>query len=160
MERLFGLLMATGWLALLSLLWFGAVSLSALFLLQQLFAFNPLLPTSWHGLIQGFQSGRAIPLGFFLLCFALAALALIGEMAILWRLPAIVARLPSFALPPLSFRLPKLPVRRPRLKKIVEPTLAPIRPAADRPSPADPGAGSADRATARRTSRERVACTQ
>lgn len=125
MERLFGLLMTTGWFALLSLLWLGAVSLSALLLLQQLFAFNPLLPASWHMLIQGFQNGQAVPLGFILLCFALAALALIGEVAILWRLPAIVARLPSFALPHLHFSLPKLPARRPRVAKVIEPTLAP-----------------------------------
>ena len=133
MDRLFGILTATGWFVLISGLWLGAVSLSALFLLQQQFAFNPLLPASWQMLILGFQRGQAIPLSFILACLALLTLGLIGELALLWRLPAIIARLPSLALPRLSLRLPKPSIRKPRAGK---PMAAVPTPVATRPTPA------------------------
>lgn len=138
MERLFGILAATGWFALISALWLGGISLAALSLMQQYFAFNPLQPASWRGLILGFQSGQSIPLSFVLLCLACVFLALIGELAIALRLPAISARLPSLPLPSWSFRvpkLPKLPARQPRARPIVEPTLAPKPAPASAPVP-------------------------
>jgi hypothetical protein len=115
MERLLFILSATAWFGLISSLWFGAVSLSALILLQQQFAFDPLLAASWQALTAGFQRGQAIPLSFILICLALLTLGLIGEAAILWRLPIILARLPALALP--SFALPRLALRLAKLRR-------------------------------------------
>lgn len=132
MNRVFGFFITIGWFALISALWLGAIGLSASFLLQHLYAFNPLLPTSWQLLLLGFQQGEAIPLGFILLCLALASLALIGEVAILWRLPTIIARLPALCLPRaprLSLRLPKLPARKPQATKNLAPVPTPPTPA-------------------------------
>jgi hypothetical protein len=134
MERLFGIVAATGWLLLLSVLWLGAVALLGLLLLQQQFAFNPLLTASWQMLAAGFQRGQAIPLSFILQCLLLLFLGLLGETALLWRLPAIVARLPALALPRLSFRLPRLPKPRPKARP-EKPTAPPPAPS---PTPAPP----------------------
>lgn len=131
MKRIFGILSATGWFALFSALWLGALGLSAFFLLQQQFAFNPLLPASWQMLASGFERGQAIPLSFILLCLAFLTFGLVGEAALLWRLPAIIAHLPSLTLPRLSFRLPKRPVRKRQAEKPAPPPI----PAAPAPPP-------------------------
>jgi len=141
MNRVIGFLVATGWFALISALWFGTTALSAAFLLQRQYGFDPLQPAAWERLATGFRQGQAIPLGFILLGLAFGSLGLIGEIAILWRLPTLVARLPSLSLPRLSFKPPKPPARKQRPEKSAAPTPpppAPEPPAAEPAPPEDP----------------------
>lgn len=114
MRRLVGIFSATGWFLMISAAWLGAIGLTATFLLRNRFAFDPISQSAWQSLALGFEQGGSIPLGFILICLTVVSLGLIGEAALLWRLPAVIAGLPSISLPDLSFRLPALRRRRTR----------------------------------------------
>jgi len=145
MERIFDALVAMGCFVLISTLWLAALGLLASVLMQGLYGFAPLSLPGWKALYASFLQGGTVPLGFILYVLALMVLAGSGEIAILWRLPAIAAAMPSPRLPRLALpriALPPIagPARRPRPSAVrAEPVMGPLpAPPAAPPIPAPP----------------------